>query len=73
MGKIEDALWTAFTNNSPGGDSGNYILWRGRLLHAAIILYLVAVVKGKKRGSPPCVRPLKWWGSLAIDIISGAF
>lgn len=35
-------------NTAIWGDSGNYILWRGRLLHAAIILYLVAVVKGKK-------------------------
>ena len=33
------------------GDLGDYILWRGRLLYVAIILYLVAVVKGKKRPS----------------------
>ena len=52
MGKIEDALWTAF-KTATRGDSGNYILWRGRLLHVAIILYLVAVVKGKKRGGAP--------------------
>ena len=35
------------------GDLGDYILWRGRLLSVAIILYLVAVVKGKKWGGAP--------------------
>ena len=40
-------------NTAIRGDSGNYILWRGRLLYVAIILYLVAVVKGKKRGGVP--------------------
>jgi len=53
MGKIEDELWTAF-KTATRGDLGNYILWRGRLLYVAIILYLVAVVKGKKRGGPLC-------------------
>ena len=41
-------------NTAIWGDSGNYILWRGRLLHVAIILYLVAVVKGKKWGGALC-------------------
>ena len=41
-------------NTAIWGDSGNYILWRGRLLYVAIILYLVAVVKGKKQGGPLC-------------------
>ena len=41
------------------GDLGDYILWRGRLLYVAIILYLVAVVKSKKWGWCPRARPLE--------------
>ena len=49
-GEMENALLNCI-HTAVRGDLGDYILWRGRLLYVAIILYLVAVVKGKKRPS----------------------
>ena len=59
MGKNRGCTFGLHLYTAARGDLGDYILWRGGLLYVAIILYLVAVVKGKKWGWCPRVRPLE--------------
>ena len=48
MGKNRGCAFRPHLHTAARGDWGNYILYRGRLLLVAIILYLVAAVKNKK-------------------------